>query len=137
MFFFGISHPTKKIPIQGIKIPKLRKIPIPGIKIPRPKKSRISGISENPDGQKAVKTQNFYFEIFKGSREIFKSRSRSPGFRDFSLGIFFEIFKFRSRSPEFSGFLDLAQNKKTRGFGIGIRDPEKMPFRSQLWLLSC
>ena len=94
--------------------------------IPDPRDFRIFGI--------------FYSEFSRVSFEIFKFKSRSPGFcdfrdfalgsfskfsytdphprdfeifhsgyfRDFSLGIFFEIFKSRSRCPGFLDFRNLS-----------------------------
>ena len=100
-----VNNP-QKIESGGQKSRDSKKSRIPEIKIPRLKKSRIPGIfwksQKNPDGQKIVKTQNFKsfrsFESFRpfgifgifhsGFFEIFKSRSRSPGFwdcRDFSI----------------------------------------------------
>ena len=70
----------------------------------------------------------------------------NPDPRDFGIfGIshsgFFRGFKILILIPEvsgFSGFFDLAQNKKSRSWipGIGIRDTEKIPSRSQLWKVS-
>ena len=72
-FFVEISHPTKKIPIQGIKNP--RDI----LKVKNPESRGFSGY--------------FNRDLF----ELFKSRSRFPGFRDFSdfsLGIFSGLSEF-------------------------------------------
>ena len=66
-FLLGYPIPRKKIPIPGIKIPKLRIIPNLG-----GKKLKTEKIPKNPDGQKTLKTQNFHnvFQIFV---ENFKS----------------------------------------------------------------
>ena len=67
--FFGISHPTKTIPIPAIKNPcdilkvkilKLRKIPNPGNYNPEIEKNpEIKKSRKNPECQKTVKRQNF------------------------------------------------------------------------------
>ena len=69
--------------------------------------------------------------IFSGFFYISIIRSRFPWFRnvrDFSLRIFrnfFEVFKFRSLCRDFE-ILQIFRSS---------RDPEKIPSRSQLWLL--
>ena len=102
--FVGISHPTKKIPITGIKKPAISrrwKIPkksrIPWIKIPRlgknpetKKSPEPRGFAKNPDGQTTVKTQKIFLIFFKGI----------SNFR----------WKFKKFKTKFLGFFDLAQN---------------------------
>ena len=84
-----------------------------------------------------ITKKNFYHE------DKYTEKSRIRDFRGFALGIFSRFFRgFKISIPipgisGFSGFFNLAQNKKSRSWipGIGIRDPEKIPTRSQLWSL--
>ena len=104
----GISSPTKKIPIPGYT---------EGKKFPKTPDFRgfckNSG-DKNPKIRKNPESpgfQDFSLGIFRG---IFKSRSCSPGFRDFwdfALGIFrdfLEVLKSRSRSPGLWDFRDFS-----------------------------
>ena len=105
--------PRKKITIPKIK--NRRKIPeksrILVIKIPALKKKSDSR-AKIPTLRKPLKHK--FFSNFLG---IFKSRSLSPGFRDFSLGIFSGFFQgFQIPIPRISGFSEFF----TRDFSFGI-----------------
>ena len=99
-------------------------IPIPGISNPT-KKISIPGFSfSNPD----PRDLGILHSGFPGFFWTFKIPIPFLGILGFFFLDFFGIFKSRSRSPVFRDFWDFPIKPK-----IKIADPEKIPSRNQLW----